>query len=122
MPSRYPSPPSARVMLPIPFLAFPPAAAIPRVSSECRPPTFSARPCNSGEGACASMWGMSFRGRWLQLREMRANGTEVAAGTDPTDPLDFPIVHLPALGPWGVGVLVGLLSVLGFGWLRWRTG
>jgi hypothetical protein len=53
---------------------------------------------------------------------MRANGTEVAAGTDPTDPLDFPIVQLPALGPWGVGVLVGLLSVLGFGWLRWRTG
>jgi hypothetical protein len=34
-----------------------------------------------------------------------SDGEEVAAGTDPTDPQDFP-VQLPALGPWGAAVLV----------------
>jgi hypothetical protein len=43
-----------------------------------------------------------------------SDSAEVVARTDPTE--------LPALGPWGVGVLVALLSVLGIGRLRRRTG
>ena len=46
---------------------------------------------------------------------------ELAAGTDPTNPLDFPVPAVPALGPRGLGVVAVLLLVLGIGWL-WARG
>ena len=41
------------------------------------------------------------------------DGDEIAAGTDPLNPLHYPGAPLPALGPWGIGVLVALLGAIG---------
>ncbi|MBW2293360.1 MAG: MarR family transcriptional regulator, partial [Deltaproteobacteria bacterium] len=42
-----------------------------------------------------------------------SDGFEVAQGTDPTDPLDFPAAIAPALGSEGMIVLVVAMMLLG---------
>ena len=50
-----------------------------------------------------------------------SDGAEVAAGTDPLDPVSHPTTPVPALGPAGLGALVLLLLASGGARLRART-
>ena len=49
------------------------------------------------------------------------DGEEVALGTDPNDPLDFPAQAIPSLSPAGRALLAGLMLTLTL-LLGWRLG
>jgi hypothetical protein len=48
------------------------------------------------------------------------DGAEVLRGTDPNNPLDFPLVSVPALSGWALAALPGLMAALGLAAHRLR--